>query len=661
VLTPAVVYALNLGKLYVYSHLHAPLNAEIELISSSPDELNTLVANVTAPWNSAVLSAESRRFLSNIKTTVVKRSDQRYFLELRSEEPLRESFLQFVLDAKWDKGSLVYEFTALIDPPTSAESGEDKVPITSAKVTELSAAPRVATASLQHPSETVPEPVPIPAPSAAIAQREQTPVEPQTITGASLVAPSDKRGPPASSTASNHVLASVGETAIGVGPGRTKPEPPRPAREPEARASRKPEPAAARLQRPQSGSPTAAHTTTNDTQPLVSRAQSALSAATEIITKHPTSVLTIVAGLVVALTLLVIGLVVLIFKRQARYVKLDPESSAAPKFVTPPNTDRDETRTEGDRRWQDRRRNQDRRQRFVPVAIERRTGLARRRSELIDDGHATVSVDVLDPIAEAEAYLAGGCYSHAEGALKEAIANNPSRLDLKIKLLEVYEQSGNQVALSALADELRPALDEADEESQREVRAEDNDLAGEESLSSDHSLLDDATASITPAPVTMQQKKTDSDPQWAVGAETDEGLIEWEHIEVPTRVASATTPTAAQGRSQIDAPQQCSAAATDTLEEAFSDFLRARKTLKPRTIEGYKRIMAASFVDWHDKPLLEISAEMVAERHQELSESRSAAYANRAMRFLRTLYNFSLARYHNGSDNLVLENPVRCL
>jgi hypothetical protein len=71
--------------------------------------------------------------------------------------------------------------------------------------------------------------------------------------------------------------------------------------------------------------------------------------------------------------------------------------------------------------------------------------------------------------------------------------------------------------------------------------------------------------------------------------------------------------------------------------------------------------MAAAFADWRDKPLSEISAEMVAERHHKLSEDRGRAYANRAMRFLRTLYNFAFARYRNGVDNLVPENPVKCL
>jgi hypothetical protein len=606
-LTPVAAYALSLGKLYVYSHLHAPLNAEIELIPSSPDDLNTLVAKVAAPWNSAAVSAESRRFLSNVKATVAKRSDQRYVLELRSAEPLSEPFLQFMLDVKWDGGSLVYDFTALIDPPPVAEANEKKGPNLNAKVTEQGVLPQQLVAPTQHPSARVAERVTLPTPRAT--QLGRVPFEPQTIVGTSH---------------------SVGEPAVEIRPESAGVES-------EVNIPRKPEPPQSRA--PQSARPAPTRATTSDTQLPVARvpagSQSALSATTELISEHPTWALTIVASSMVAFTLLGVGLVVLMVKRRPRSVQLDPESSvSAPNFVRPPDTDRGKIRTEGDRRWQDRRHSRDRRKRSVPVAIERRTGLARRRSELIDDGHATVSVEVLDPIAEAEAYLAGGCYSHAEEALKEAIADNPSRLDLKIKLLEVYDQSGNQAAFNALTDELRPALEQVSKEPHPDVNADSN-----------HPTRDEI------------QLKKDSGPRNDVDAEGDECLIEWEPIEVPTAVANAT---AAQGKNQSDAPQLRSTAATDTLKEAFADFLHARKTLKPRTIEDYKRVMAVALADWHDKPLLEISAEMVTKRHQQLCADRSEAYANRTMRFLRTLYNFALARYHNG-DSPVSENPVRCL
>lgn len=603
-LTPAAAYALSLGKLYVYSHLHAPLNAEIELIPSSPDDLNSLVTKVAAPWNSVAVSAEARRFLSNIRTTVAKRSDQRYVLELRSEKPLREPFLQFMLEAKWDGGSLVYDFTALIDPPPAVEANEKNRPTVNAKVSERTALPGQLAAFPQHPSARVAERVTVPAPGAA--QLGQVPFGAQTTVGTSH---------------------SVG------GPAETKPESAK--LESEVNTPRKPESPQSRAR--QSATPPPVPATTGDIQLPVSRVpvgdQGALSAATELISKHPMWALTIVASLVVAFTLLGVGLVVPIVRRRPHHVQLDPESSvSSPNFVTPPDTGRGETR--GDRRWQDRRHIRDRRKRSVPVAIERRTGLARRRSELIDGGRATVSVEVLDPVAEAEAYLAGGCFSHAEEALKEAIADNPSRLELKIKLLEVYDQSGNRAAFNALTDELRPALEQVGEEPQPEVNKKGNH----------------------PTRYEIRLKR-DGGPRDGVNAEGDECLIEWQPIE--GRTAVVNRPAAAQGKNQSDAPQLRSTAATDTLKEAFADFLRARKTLKPRTIEGYKRAMAMAFADWHDKPLLEISADMVAQRHRQLCEDCSEAYANRTMRFLRTLYNFALARYGNGSP--VSENPVRCL
>jgi hypothetical protein len=559
VLTPAVTHALSFGKLYVYSRLDAPLYAEIELIPSSPDELKTLVAKVAAPWSLAAVSVGSQRLLSDIKVTVAKHSDERYFLELRSEEPSTEPFLQFALEAKWDGGSLVYEFTALIDPPTLAENGKEEEPKASAKAAELSAAPRQPAAAPQHLNATVPEPVPLPTSSVEVVQPRQV--------GAAGVVGSDKRDQPASSAATHRTLASVVEAAVEVRRDRAKPKPPTLAHKPEASSSRKPEPAAPRSQPPQSARPVAARVTDSAIQPLVSHApaeqQNALSAATEIIAKHPTRVLAVVAGLVVVLMLLGAGLAVLIVKRQPRYVKLDLEKSMpTPKFVTPANTCRDEALTGGDRRWQDRRSSRDRRKQSVPVAIERRTGLARRRSELIDGGHATVSVEA-DPIAEAEAYLAGGCYSHAEDALKEAITNNPSRLELRIKLLEVYQHSGNKKAFNALAQELRPALKEAGEESPCAVDAEGNGLTCDETLSDDNSLLHDATASTAPAPAT-KQKKIGSDPEPAVGTEAKEHLIEWELTEVPTGAANAT-PIPAQGEHQTPALRSNAARPRPTL------------------------------------------------------------------------------------------------
>jgi len=72
--------------------------------------------------------------------------------------------------------------------------------------------------------------------------------------------------------------------------------------------------------------------------------------------------------------------------------------------------------------------------------------------------------------------------------------------------------------------------------------------------------------------------------------------------------------------------------------------------------------METSFADWHKKTLLEISEDMVAERRQALWRQHSKAYAHRAMRCLRTIYNFFSRHYRDASGkSLVPENPVKSL
>jgi len=46
VLIPLTVSATGLGKLNVFSALGEPLNAEIELLSATPEELETLTASL---------------------------------------------------------------------------------------------------------------------------------------------------------------------------------------------------------------------------------------------------------------------------------------------------------------------------------------------------------------------------------------------------------------------------------------------------------------------------------------------------------------------------------------------------------------------------------------------------------------------------------------
>jgi pilus assembly protein FimV len=68
------------------------------------------------------------------------------------------------------------------------------------------------------------------------------------------------------------------------------------------------------------------------------------------------------------------------------------------------------------------------------------------------------STDEVDPLVEADTYLAHGHDEDAEHILKNAIANDPTRHELTIKLLDLYREQRDQVAFYVLAEELYTAL-----------------------------------------------------------------------------------------------------------------------------------------------------------------------------------------------------------
>jgi pilus assembly protein FimV len=78
-------------------------------------------------------------------------------------------------------------------------------------------------------------------------------------------------------------------------------------------------------------------------------------------------------------------------------------------------------------------------------------------------GIGAIDTHDVDPIAEAEVYMAYGRDSQAEEILKEALLKTPNRQEIRAKLLEIYATRKNPLAFEAVASELRTAL--ADETS----------------------------------------------------------------------------------------------------------------------------------------------------------------------------------------------------
>lgn len=73
-------------------------------------------------------------------------------------------------------------------------------------------------------------------------------------------------------------------------------------------------------------------------------------------------------------------------------------------------------------------------------------------------GLGTIDTHDVDPIAEAEVYMAYGRDAQAEEILKEAINKNPDRHEIRVKLLEIYAARRNTQAFESAAGELYAAL-----------------------------------------------------------------------------------------------------------------------------------------------------------------------------------------------------------
>ena len=176
-LTPVTGHALGLGKLKVHSALNEPLNAEIEFTSISEKELKGLNASLASYADFRAAGAERLPFLSQIKFTVAKRLDGRYFLQLRTDQQIEEPFLHLLIQLEWRGGRLVREYTALIDPPyhVAGKPTGIEVPRTAPSVkAEPPPVEPVPVAKVEEAPKVEPKPTPEPAKEATPPKKKVT-------------------------------------------------------------------------------------------------------------------------------------------------------------------------------------------------------------------------------------------------------------------------------------------------------------------------------------------------------------------------------------------------------------------------------------------------------------------------------------------------------
>ncbi len=114
---PSAAFALGLGDIRLLSPLNAPLDAEIEVVDATPEDLQTLQAQVASRDTFARHGLEWPVFLSSVQVKTNRTSDGHALIKLKSTDAITEPFVTLLIEVNWARGRLVREYTMLLDPP----------------------------------------------------------------------------------------------------------------------------------------------------------------------------------------------------------------------------------------------------------------------------------------------------------------------------------------------------------------------------------------------------------------------------------------------------------------------------------------------------------------------------------------------------------------
>lgn len=488
-LLPGISQALGLGKLTVYSALSEPLNAEIPFTSLSDTEIKTLTTEIVKRLDYAATGIKVPPLSPNIMVAVVEQPDGARSLKLYTERPLREPYLRFFLQVDWAGGRLVREFTALIDPPDPAgkprsDKPTDAPPSTGPQLPKPAQAPLESAPAEEQPTlaSEVGQPEK-PAQAEVVELQVQLPEQASGSTGPiGAKRPASRRKPVAAvalprarmlerSTVKPAVEKQKEKTRSAIDGQKRQLE-----SEIKVWAATQQGPVQDELRdsKPASQIKTASSTqapqqTKVTTKPpakveLPQQGQGMLGIVASVFGEHSGEIMTIGLALAAGLFLIAGGFVLFVYMRRVSVLQAQFQETVYPAKKT-------SALAEDKPVFQERRGGPGRRRRFVPVPFERRRG-ARRHSDRIPEAVGQVYTGKVDTVEETDVYMAYGRAENAEVVLKEAIAKNPERHGLRVKLLSLYYQRQDRPAFENLANQLYAAL-EPDKHAEK-IRGDEN-------------------------------------------------------------------------------------------------------------------------------------------------------------------------------------------
>jgi len=154
---PLAANALGFGSLKLNSSLNEPLNAEIELLSANSADVSSLSVKLASSEAFLRAGIDRPALLGEMTFAIKQRDNGDYYILVSSKSPVREPFLNFLLEMNWQNGRMLREYTMLLDPPTRVRKQptvvEAPAAVAAAEVAQQEAVEPEATPFVETPAE----------------------------------------------------------------------------------------------------------------------------------------------------------------------------------------------------------------------------------------------------------------------------------------------------------------------------------------------------------------------------------------------------------------------------------------------------------------------------------------------------------------------------
>ena len=163
-LIPNTGFTLGLGEIEVNSALNQTLNADIELLSATVEDTENLIIKLASRKEFSRAGLDRPYSLNDLRFKAEEINGNPY-IKVSSGSPIREPYLNFLVEIDWPNGHLLREYTVLLDPPIFMRQPASTASAAASQTASTSDGP-----GFRPSSGGAPNIVPVPVPGAALSR-----------------------------------------------------------------------------------------------------------------------------------------------------------------------------------------------------------------------------------------------------------------------------------------------------------------------------------------------------------------------------------------------------------------------------------------------------------------------------------------------------------